>query len=281
MLATLTRQTAMASDLTSNIAPTPWDRAVEMPGPGEHVVQMYRDPALLVDVVARYCQRGLVAGEAVIVIATHEHRAAFARRLTTLGTDVAACVRRGQYVDLDADACLAAFMVDGGPDRERFFATVTPHLEHARHAGYERLRLYGEMVEVLRPTAFAAAMRLEELWHELLERERHPLLCAYQVDPLDRLDGRLLVPAIARRHSHVVPADDPARFERAIERAFVDVFGADADSTLLRQLCEGFRPLASAMPAAQAVLLNLDDLSPHLGDAVRAVAAEHYAGAAR
>ena len=34
------------------------------------------------------------------------------------------------------------------------------------------------------------------------------------------------------------------------------------------------------MPAAQAVLLSLDDLSPDLGDAVRAVAAGHYAGAA-
>jgi hypothetical protein len=265
----------------SNIAPTPWDRAVETPAPGEHIVQLYRDPALLVNVVARYCQRGLVAGEAVIVLATHEHRTAFARRLTTLGTDVPACVCRGQYVDLDAAACLATFMVDGAPDRDRFVAAVTPHLEQTRRAGYERIRLYGEMVEVLRPTAFAAAMRLEELWDELLEREPHPLLCAYQVDPLDRLDGRVLVPAIARRHSHVVPGDDPARFERAVERAFVEVFGADGDTTLLRQLCEGCPPVGSAMPPAQAVLLNLDDLSPDLGDAVRAVAAEHYAGASR
>ena len=264
----------------SKIAPTRWDRAVEAPAPGEHVVQMYRDPALLVDVVARYCQQGLVSGEAVIVIATQEHRTAFARRLTALGADVPACVRRGQYVDLDADQCLAAFMVDGAPDRERFFGAVTPYLEQVRHSGYERIRLYGEMVEVLRPTAFAAAMRLEELWHELLERERHPLLCAYQVDALDRLEGRLLVPAIARRHSHVVPADDAARFERAVERAFVDVFGADADTTLLRRLCEGYRPPTSTMPPAQTVLLNLDDLNPHLGDAVRAVAAGHYAGAA-
>jgi hypothetical protein len=262
-----------------DIARTAWEHAVETPGPGEHVVQMYRDPARLTDVVARYCQQGLVAGDAVIVIATQEHRAAFVRRLTALGTDVPACVRRGQYVDLDAKACLAAFMVDGAPDRDRFFAAIPPYIEHARRAGYERIRLYGEMVEVLRPTAFAAAMRLEELWHDLLERERHPLLCAYQVDSLDRLDGRLLIPAIAQRHSAVVPADDPRGFERAVERAFVDVFGADADTTLLRQLCEAYRPPVSAMPTAQLVLLNLDQLNPRLGDMVRAVAAEHYAGA--
>jgi MEDS: MEthanogen/methylotroph, DcmR Sensory domain len=265
----------------SIVAPTPWELAVENPAPGEHVVQMYRDPDCLVDVVARYCQQGLVKGEGVVVIATLEHRAAFARRLTTLGIDVAACTRRGQYVAIDAHECLDAFMIDGAPDRDRFVAGVTPHLASVRGAGYDRLRLYGEMVDVLRPTAFAAAMRLEELWHELLERERQPLLCAYQVDPLDRLDGRVLVPAIARRHSHVVPTDDAARFEKAVERAFVDVFGAEADTTMLRQLCERYRPQATTMPAAQAVLLNLDDLNPYLGDAVRVVAADHYRGGMR
>jgi hypothetical protein len=262
----------------SKIAPTPWDEAAENPAPGEHVVQMYSDPELLVDVVARYCQQGLVKDEAVIIIATQEHRAACARRLAVLGTDVPACTRRGQYVDLDADQCLAEFMVEGVPDRERFVGAVTPHLDNARRAGYDRIRLYGEMVEVLRPTAFAAAMQLEELWHELLERESQPLLCAYQVDPLDRFDGRILVPAIAQRHSHVVPADDAARFEQAVERAFVEVFGADADTTMLRQLCERYRPHTTTMPSAQAMLLNLDELNPYLGDAVRVVAAQFYRG---
>ena len=89
------------------------------------------------------------------------------------------------------------------------------------------------------------------------------------------------MPAIARRHSHVVPADDAARFENAVECAFVDVFGADADTTMLRQLCERYRPQSTTMPSAQAVLLNLDDLNPYLGDAVRVIAAEHYRGGVR
>jgi len=198
------------------------------------------------------------------------------RTLTALGADVPACTQRSQYLDLDAHECLAAFMIDGTPDRERFFGTITPHLERARRAGYDRIRLYGEMVEILRDDAFAAAMPLEELWHELLEAERLPLLCAYHVDPLDRHDGRTVVPAIARRHSHVLPAEDARRFEWSVERAFLDVFGADADTALLRELCERYRAPASAMPSAQAVLLNLDDLMPDLGDAVRAIAARHY-----
>ena len=237
---------------------------------------MYRDPDRLVEVVARYCHQGIVTGEAPVVIATSEHRAAFARRLTALGTDMPACTRRNQYLELDAHECLAAFMVDGRPDRERFFGAIAPHLAGVRRAGYERIRLYGEMVELLRDDAFAAAMRLEELWHELLEAERVPLLCAYHVDPLDRHDGRTVVPAIARRHSHVLPAEDARRFEWSVERAFLDVFGADADTTLLRELCERYRAPASAMPPAQAVLFNLDDLMPDLGDAVRSMAAQHY-----
>jgi hypothetical protein len=264
----------------SKTTPTPWQSVVETPAPGDHVVQMYRDPDLLVEVVARYCRQGIVTGEAPVVIATRAHRAAFARRLIALGIDVPACTRRDQYLDLDAHECLAAFMVDGTPDRERFFAAITPHLERVRRAGYARIRLYGEMVEILREENFAGAMRLEELWHELLEAERVPLLCAYHVDPLDRHDGRTLVPAIARRHSHVLPAEDARRFEWSVERAFLDVFGADADTTLLRELCERYRAPASAMPSAQAVLFNLDDLMPYLGDAVRAVAARHYREAA-
>ena len=264
----------------SEIAPTPWAEAIENPAPGEHVVQMYRDPEVLVDVVTRWCQQGLVRGEAFLVIATPAHRAAFAQRLIALGTDVCTYMRRRQYVDVDAHECLETFMIDGAPDRARFLAAITPHLDAVRRAGHERIRLYGEMVDLLRPTAFAAAMQLEELWHELLERERQPLLCAYQVDPLDRVDGRVLVPAIARRHSHVLPADDAARFERAVERAFAEVFGHDDDTTTLRQLCEQYRPQSTLMPAAQALLLNLDDLNPYLGDAVRVVAAGHYRGEA-
>src|SRR5437762_6185538 len=91
------------SDMMPKLAPTPWQTVVERPAAGDHVVQMYRDPDLLVEVVARYCRQGLATGEAVIVIATREHRASFARRLTALGTDVPACTRRSQFVDLDAD----------------------------------------------------------------------------------------------------------------------------------------------------------------------------------
>lgn len=257
----------------------PWQRPIETPAPRDHVVQMYRDPILLADVVARYCRQGLVTGEAVLVIATPEHRAAFAGRLQELGTDVPTCRVRGQYVDLDAEDCLALFMVDGAPDRARFFAAIQARLQGIRRSGFDRLRLYGEMVDVLRPTAFAAAMQIEELWHELLATESFPLLCGYQVDPLDRDEGRKVVPAIARRHSHVVPGDDPARFEASVELAFVEVFGADEDSALLRRLCESATSRASIMPPAQAMLLNLDDLMPYLGDAVRAAAARYYRAA--
>ena len=89
-----------------NIAPTPWQTVVESPAAGDHVVQMYRDPELLVEVVARYCRQGLATGEAVIVIATREHRAAFAPRLTALGTDVPACTRRSHWPVLSCSSLM-------------------------------------------------------------------------------------------------------------------------------------------------------------------------------
>src|SRR5262252_4004838 len=113
----------------SKITPTPWAEAVENPAPGEHVVQMYRDPELLVNVVARWCEQGLVRGEAALVIATPAHRAAFAQRLIALGTDVGTCMRRRQYVDVDAHECLETFMIGGAPDHARFHAAITSHLD--------------------------------------------------------------------------------------------------------------------------------------------------------
>jgi len=60
-----------------------------------------------------------------------------------------------------------------------------------------------------------------------------------------------------------------------------ELLGAAADTLLLRQLCERHGALATTMPTAQAVLLNLDELMPYLGDAVRAAAAHHYRVGAR
>ena len=58
------------------------------------------------------------------------------------------------------------------------------------------------------------------------------------------------LPGIEAVHSHLMLVDDPHRLERAIDLAFVDVFGLHGDTRLLRELIIRQLPDRAAMPAA-------------------------------
>ena len=99
-------------------------------------------------------------------------------------------------------------MADGVPDRAVFRSVVTPILDRLRDAGYKKIRLFGEMVNVLWPhNSDAATVRLEELWNELIADYELCLLCAYHVDPVDVELRRGILHRITRCHSHSFPDD--------------------------------------------------------------------------
>jgi MEDS: MEthanogen/methylotroph, DcmR Sensory domain len=72
-----------------------------MAGPN-HAVQFYESDDFLRDSVADFIGNGLVAGEPVIVIATAQHREAFAGALAARGLDLAEAEMSGDLVMLDA-----------------------------------------------------------------------------------------------------------------------------------------------------------------------------------
>jgi hypothetical protein len=122
-----------------------------------------------------------------------------------------------------------------------------------------------------------AALQLEALWTELLAERRIALLCAYRIDNFDRHVHRGLLHQISRSHSHLVPVEDYARFDEAVDRAYRDVFGAGGDTAALRQLMVS-QPLSTTrMPSAQAALVALRQLRGDIADAVLARAREYYA----
>src|SRR5262245_13415389 len=94
------------------------------PSDRAHLVQFYEGDAFLLDEVARFVGSGLGAGDAVVIVATPEHRAGIARELAAHAVDVARARRDRRYMDLDATETLARFMVNGMPDRARFRAVV-------------------------------------------------------------------------------------------------------------------------------------------------------------
>ncbi|MGH7413554.1 MAG: MEDS domain-containing protein, partial [Candidatus Rokuibacteriota bacterium] len=153
----------------------------------EHLVHFYEADPPLLESLADFIGTGLAAGEAGIVIVTREHREGLEPSLRAAGVDGEAPLISGTYVALDAADTLSRIVVDGVPDRERFFEVIGGVVARAGRDG-RPLRVFGEMVGLLLARgSTAAAIRLEDLWNELGATRAFRLLCAY---PLDRLGGR-------------------------------------------------------------------------------------------
>ncbi len=241
--------------MSESSAPVGWEGLMGSPGPRQHVAQLYTRPDFLFDAVGRYAGEGLRGGEAVLLVATALHGGAMMRRLEAQGLDLRALVERGQLIVLDATETLSALLVDGMPDSGRFEAVIGGAVASAKAAGYQAVRAFGEMVDLLRRTSEVAALRLEALWNELLARSGLTLLCGYSLDVFDPVIYEGLVQRVASVHSHLVPVEDYARLDQAVERAYADVFGTGRDGGYLRDafLAHCVRP--AAMPDAQAAIL--------------------------
>jgi hypothetical protein len=147
--------------------------------PTEHVVHLYSEEATFLNMLERFVGWGLIEDEGVIVIATQQHCSFLNERLTKQGFDLASARKCGQYQDLDAGECLAAFMRNGWPDEDLFRACVSDIIGHAR-AKRRRVRAFGEMVALLWNQGHAGAtVRLEHLWNDFRARSPFPLFCSY------------------------------------------------------------------------------------------------------
>jgi hypothetical protein len=145
----------------------------------DHSVQMYENEESFLDMLEAFVMAGFRQNDAIIVIATPEHRAALAERIERNGINVAAASSRGQYIVRDARTCLARFMFDGWPAEARFHGMVGELLAKAR-ATRPTVRAFGEMVALLWDDGlYRATMRLEHMWTQLCQRESFPLFCAY------------------------------------------------------------------------------------------------------
>jgi hypothetical protein len=253
-----------------------WQRFVTAPGPGQHVARLHADPDHLAHAVAEFLGAGLRAGEAAVLIATPAHQERIVRRLEAAGFDLVELRRRGQVSILDAATTLARLLVDGRPDPSRFAEAVGGVLDAARAAGFQRVRAFGEMVDLLRRTDLEATARLETLWSDLLATRGIALLCGYSVDPFDPRAHRGLLQHVCLAHSDVVVAEDPERFRQAVERAYVEVFGQAGDGDGLRRAFVAQYARPASMSEAAAALLAARQFVPDAGDAIAERAGRHY-----
>jgi hypothetical protein len=178
-----------------------------LPHQSQHDVTFYQYEAPLIEELVQFVGEGLLAKEAVLVVATPAHITALRAALESVAIDVERAEETRHLTFADAEALLATFMVDGRPDTDLFHRHVGRQLQQMRADTDPkmRLRVFGEMVDLLWGSGnFDAAIRLEDLWNELAAGTGLSLLCAYHMDNLfkERLLPRFQ--SLCIRHDRVV-----------------------------------------------------------------------------
>ena len=176
----------------------------------EHLVAFYETEERLVATVVAHLAPALLNRDAAILVATPEHREAFADELQMAGVDLDAAAREGRYLALDAADLLSRFMVDGTPDAARFREIVVALLDRVSEEGRE-VRVYGEMVALLWAAGHVTStIALEDLWNELVAELGFSLFCGYPISGFD-VQSRSAFEHICGQHSAVrrpVQADE-------------------------------------------------------------------------
>ena len=222
-----------------------------------HVVQLYQEIGPLAQAVADYVAEGLRRGEAAVIIATPEHRAAFLEKIGR---------HEGQLKVLDAEDTLAKFMANGMPQWKAFHEVVGGLIAELR-LRHPTVRAYGEMVDVLWQRGERdAAIRLEEYWNDLGRLQTFSLFCAYRMDALDRDQYGGALESVCKVHSHLIPAGDAQRFDEAVRSASRKVLDQPL-ADLLLSLATNHRS-ETQMPMGQATLFWLKQNMPRTADKV-------------
>ena len=171
-----------------SLAPTPTTAA--RPRLREHAVHFYEHDQEIVARIAELVGAGLAAGDPVVVIATRSHLDAVTSLCADRRIDARGAARAGDLLLLDAEETLAELLVDGQPSAARFAERLGARVKQLAERTGRPIRAFGEMVDLLSLRGdIEAAIRLEELWNGLLEREDVRLLCAYSLSGFSASDG--------------------------------------------------------------------------------------------
>ena len=171
--------------------------------PCEHVLQIYEDDQVFMDLLTGFVSGGIKAGDCVIVIATAAHLKTLEDQLAADGFNTFELKLKDQFIPMDAHAALAQFMVNGWPDELLFKHFVTQLIARAQRKK-RKVRTFGEMVAILWAQGLnGATVQLEDLWNRFCETEAFCLFCAYPKSGFtqDALDSMM---HICGAHSKVI-----------------------------------------------------------------------------
>lgn len=155
-----------------------------------HEVQFYSSDSVLVESFSRFIANALKVHNPVIVLATKSHREGLILKLAEEGFDMGEAIKQGIYIALDAAETLSTIMVNGKPDRLRFFEGLCGLIETAAKAAkteHPCVAICGECVGLLCAEGNKnAAIRLEEVGNDLAESNDVKILCAYPLSSFQK-----------------------------------------------------------------------------------------------
>src|SRR5579883_2690461 len=155
----------------------------------DHVLattRFYSDDTMLVQAVSNLVTPALLAGNAAIVLVTKPHRDQIAEALKLQGVNINSAIDRGTYICLDAAETLSMFMLNGWPNRVRFFEgfnNLINAVSNATKTPNPRIAVFGECVRLLcEEGKLEAAICMEQLGNHLANKHDVDILCAYPLD---------------------------------------------------------------------------------------------------
>lgn len=150
---------------------------------GRHEVVFYSEDEQLLDHLSRFIAAALTAGHGAVVVATRVHQESLARNLEASGVDVAAAIKQGRYIALDAVETLSSCTTNGRFDLVQFsqsFEDLMLKTASAAQGKYPRVAFFGECVDLLWKQGDAkAAIQAEKIGNQLSRRHAVDILCAY------------------------------------------------------------------------------------------------------
>jgi KaiC/GvpD/RAD55 family RecA-like ATPase len=238
-------------------------------------VQVYAELDELAESVVAYLATGFAAGEPAVLIATADHQATFTRFLAGAGWDAEVVGEAGLLLMLDAEETLASLFEDGELSAAAFERVVGGVIDSTAERWPERrIRAFGEMVDLLTARGEPdTAAELEALWNQLAKTRRFSLLCGYRLDVFDRASQQML-PAVCSAHTHVRPAYDMARLDRAVHAALDDVLGVSNSRMVQEIVREGAQQ--NSAPLSEQMLMWVSNRMPRHAERVLATARAEY-----
>lgn len=172
-----------------------------------HAVQFFSDDASLLAGFTRFIEAALLAGNAVIVVATESHRKSLLQALQEHGVNTAEAIAEGRYRPLDVAETLSLFMVDDSVDPVRFREVAGNLLASTAKAAKgpsPRVAACGECAPALWAQGKAdAAIQLEHLWDEMAKKHDVDILCGYVMTSFQREKESHIRERICAEHSAV------------------------------------------------------------------------------